>query len=244
MTSGTQDVALHQTVPISATIAADPAETALRELYFHAAGTVRLGMIASADGKATGPDGSSRSLNGPEDLRILRTLRSVADVVLVGGNTARSERYADIRLPRALSDARAALGMPETPDLAVVTYSGSIPQGLSPERTWIVTTQDSPAARSPEEPWRSRVITAGELSLDPQLLVDALTHKGLGAVLCEGGPALAQLMLARAVVSDFCLTRSPELGGGDSPRVPGIPPDMTLKHRLEGGNFVMERWVV
>lgn len=238
------EAVLRMTVPEGATIAADSGEPKLRRLYAHPTGVVRLGMIASADKKASGPDGSSRSLNGPEDLRILRTLRSVADVVLVGANTARSESYTDIRLPGALADARDNLGQPGAPDLAIVTYSGDIPEGLDPDRTWIVTTEDSPAARGAHGSWKSRVITAGKSSLDPQYIVDGLSHRGLKAVLCEGGPALAQLMLARGVVHEYCLTHSPRAGGDDSPLVPPVPADMALRHRLDGGGFVMERWCV
>ena len=238
------EVVLHMTFPDRSTLPGDSGESKLRHLYAHPPGVVRLGMIASHDGKASGPDGSSRSLNGPEDLRILRTLRSVADVVLVGASTARSEKYTDIRLPGALADARENAGMPGAPDLAIVTYSGDIPAGLDPERTWIITTSDSPAARAAQGPWHSRVITAGESSLDPQYVVDGLAYQGLKTVLCEGGPALAQLMLARGVVHEYCLTRSPHVGGEHSPLKPPVPPEMSLRHRLEGGGFVMERWSV
>src|SRR5680860_1163984 len=106
-------------------------------VYAHHPGVLRLGMIASADGRASGPDGSSRSLNGPADHRILRLLRAQADVVLVGGATARNEHYTDVPLP-----AEAAAG----PDLAIVSHNGAIPDGLDPQRTWLVTTSQAPAA--------------------------------------------------------------------------------------------------
>src|SRR5660398_275303 len=72
-------------------------------VYAQHPGVVRLGMIASADGRASGPDGSSRSLNGPADHRILRLLRAQADVVLVGArppetSTTRTVSYTHLTL--------------------------------------------------------------------------------------------------------------------------------------------------
>jgi 5-amino-6-(5-phosphoribosylamino)uracil reductase len=237
------EVVLRMTTPQQVLVPADSGESRLRQVYAHEPGTVRLGLIASADGKASGPDGSSRSLNGPEDLRILRTLRSLADVVVVGGRTARNEHYTDIRLPGALADAREHAGQPGAPDLAIVTFRGAIPDGLDPERTWIVTTAGSPASQVAEGAWRERIIEAGSTYLDARLAVVGLHERGLAAVLCEGGPELARAMLEGGVVHDYCLTHSPHLGGEDAASVPAVPAHMELAHRLDGAGFVMERWV-
>ena len=201
-------------------------------LYPQESGTLRLGMIASRDGYAAGPDGSSRSLNGPADHRILRALRAQADVVLVGGATVRAERYADIPAP-----ADAAHG----PDLAIVTRSGHIPTGLDPARTWVVTTSDSPAsAATGMDP--DRVIIVGDRVINPTRLTHELAARNLGRILCEGGPTLAGWLLDVDAVDEFCLTHSPLVGGKDQSRIPTIPDTMTLAHRLTGGGFTMERW--
>lgn len=239
---------LQMTWPESRLLPEDEAESHLRVHYAQAPGTVRLGLIASADGRAAGSDGSSRSLNGPEDLRILRTLRSQADVVLVGARTARTENYADVAVRPALASSRADAGMAPMPDLALVTHGGEIPPGLTPARTWIVTTAASPAAlhpghTAPDSPWASRVIRAGTDHLDLASAVAALAERGLSRVLCEGGPELARLLLAHGLVDDYCLTRSPATGSDTAPTVPPVPEDWRLAHRLTGGEFVMERWV-
>ena len=215
----------------------DSAEQAIRPLYELPSGAgMRLSLIRAADGSAVGIDGSSRSLNGPEDLRILRVTRSLADVVIVGGRTARAESYGDIRLRAELLAAR---GSPP-PDLAIVTHSGAVPNGLDPERTWIVTTANAPAA-SMEGDLAGRLVIAGEDSLDPALMVTRLQTLGYRSLLCEGGPALAELMVAADVVTDYCLTPSP-LPAGDGARVPRVPDRMRLAHTLRGGGYTMERW--
>ena len=202
-------------------------------VYAHHPGVLRLEMIASADGRASGPDGSSRSLNGPADHRILRLLRAQADVVLVGGATARNEHYQDLPVPAA-----AASG----PDLAIVSYDGSIPAGLDPKRTWVVTTSRAPAASEPPLP-ADRVIIAGDDAIDAEAMTAAFATHGISKILCEGGPTLASWLLAANAVDDICLTRSAVAGGDDQPAAPRIPMCFALTRRLEGGGFTMERWI-
>ena len=237
------DTTLRLVTPRVLEIAPDSSESELRRLYAHRVGELRLGLICSADGKAAGPDGSSRSINGPHDVRVLVALRALADVVLVGGRTARRERYGDIGLPYDLEITRSAANQPRLPDLAIATHGGILPPGLDPERTWIVTTAGSPAAQGASGPWKDRVILAGQDVLSPRSVIKELHERGLPRVLCEGGPELAAQFLARGVVSDVCLTRSPLPGGPDAPLVPEVPASMRLSHRLEGGGFVMERWL-
>ncbi len=202
-------------------------------VYAHPPGVMRLGMITSADGRVAGPDGSSRSLNGPADHRILRLLRAQADIVLVGGATARNEHYTDIPLP-----AEAATG----PDLAIVSHDGAIPAGLDPQRTWVVTTSQAPAALDSPVP-ADRVIIAGDDALDSHALTAAFAARGLSKILCEGGPTLASWLLAANAVDDICLTRSAVSSGGNQPALPRIPTCFALTRRLEGGAFTMERWI-
>lgn len=220
----------------------DRAERDLRALYRVPCPWVRVSMIQSTDGRATGPDGSSRSLNGEEDLRILRVARSWADVVLVGAQTARAEEYGDVPLRPELVSARAGSFRLRMPDLAIVTASGDVPEDLDPDRTWLVTHEHSPAAELADE-WGERVIIAGQSAVDPSRVVSELTRRGLMRVLCEGGPLLASMMFDADVVDDYCLTTSPRAGSDDAPLVPPVPHGFALAHTLAGNGFRMERWI-
>ena len=53
---------------------------------------VRLNMIATVDG-AGSLDGHSAALGGPADKALFATLRALADVILVGAATMRTETY-------------------------------------------------------------------------------------------------------------------------------------------------------
>ena len=235
------DAVLTHVEPAGPDIAVDTSEPVLRELYRHRPGVVRIGLIRSVDGKAAGADGTSRTLGGAADMRVLRTLRALSDVVLVGAQTVRRERYGDIVLPPELAASRAGMHS-RLPDLAIATRSGILPPGLTPARTWIVTTAGSRASAL-AEPWASRVIVAGTDELAPRTIVRELEARGLSRILCEGGPTLAARLLGRGVVHEYCLTSSPVPGGAQAPATPAIPTTMRRAHLLRSGDFTMERFV-
>jgi riboflavin biosynthesis pyrimidine reductase len=238
---------LRQILPIEVDLPETEDEQELRRLYAHLPGVTRLGMSTSVNGKSAGPDGSSRSLGGPADGRIIRVLRSLADVVLVGAHTARTELYGDLTVRESLRQARLEAGLASEPVLAIVTRSGILPPHLCAERTIVVTTADAPAA-SASAPWATRTVIAGSTSLVPGAILEALHARGLERVLCEGGPRFAQTLLAATVIDDYCLTSSPHQGGEHAPAAVDVPRDLRLAHRLvttnaNGGDFTMDRWV-
>lgn len=231
---------LSQTHPIVRPLGETPSEDELRALYPHPPGMVRLGMIAGPHGEATGPDGSSRSLSGPEDLRIIRVLRAAADVVVVGAATATREHYASIAVRDALSATR-ALDQAPTPIVAVVGYSGTLPAGLGPDNALFITTAGAPAVSLAGE-WGYSLILAGRDEIAPHLMIAGLAERGLTRVLVEGGPALARLLLDHGAVTDYCLTESPFPGDENGPTVPEVPEGFRPIHTLKGGGFTMRRW--
>jgi riboflavin biosynthesis pyrimidine reductase len=170
----------------------------------------------------------------------MRVLRAAADVVIVGGATARREDYGPIRVRDALASTRAADQTP-APVLAVVTLTGSIPDGLEPGKTLLVTTRQAPAAALAPQ-WGDSLIVAGDMVLSPRDALDALADRGFTRVLCEGGPALARLFLYADAVDDYCLTASPHAGPEGAPRVPAVPDAMRLAHTLESEGFLFRRW--
>ena len=73
----------------------------------------RLNFVATTDGAAQGPDGSSESINNPADKRVFHLLRSLADVIIAGAGTVRDERY-----------------RPNPTTVCVVSRSGAVPPTL------------------------------------------------------------------------------------------------------------------
>ena len=84
---------------------------ALLELYRPPrADWLRLNLIATVTGGASGSDGTSETLTNPVDRRILGVIRQLADIVLIGAQSLRAEEYVQPRRSR----------------LAVVTASGDL----------------------------------------------------------------------------------------------------------------------
>lgn len=174
---------------------------------------LRLNLIASVDGSATGADGTSETLSNPADRRILGVIRSQADVVLIGAQTLRAEGYL----------------LPRRAHLAVATTTGEL-GGAHPPRPAAGASDDEPAARTSvlvlgpaavEERARA-TMTAAEvefLPVEPRGdgrpsaadLLAALRAHGARSIVCEGGPALAGQVLATGQVDEICLSTSPRI---------------------------------
>ena len=163
---------------------------------------LRINLIASVTGSATGVDGTSETLSSRPDRRILGVIRELADVVLVGAESVRTEGYQHPRRSR----------------LAVVTLSGDLagnrieaPEGAAP----IVICPPAAAARV-----RADLPGAEILALEPTGrsiaaadVVGVLRDRGFASVVCEGGPSLAGQLLEAGLVDELCLSTSPRLGG-------------------------------
>ncbi|HEU5149373.1 MAG TPA: dihydrofolate reductase family protein, partial [Iamia sp.] len=79
-------------------------------------------MVGGLDGSAA-VGGRVGALSDDTDATLFRSLRAVADVVVVGAETARRERYGPVVLTEALAASRVAAGLSPTPPIAVVSRS-------------------------------------------------------------------------------------------------------------------------
>lgn len=223
----------------------------LLEAYAHRSGRVRANFVATIDGAATGDDGRSGTINNASDLRVFETLRAVADVVLVGAGTARTEGYATLDVPERLTGARAALGLaPELP-LAVVTRSGLLSERLldGPRAPLVVTNErchhlDELRDRLGPD----HVLVHGNDDVDLSSALEDLAARGMSRVLTEGGPHLFGSLLSADLVDELCLTTTPQLVGGHPPRVVAAhawfdpPRTARLEHVLVEGSTLLARW--
>lgn len=233
-------------------------EPDLAELYAypgHVRRWLRANMVCSADGAAQA-DGASRGLSGPADVRVLRTLRGLADVVLVGAATVRTEGYLrPVAARPEFAEARAAAGRPPAAAIAVVSASLEIDfdtplytEALTPTIT--VTSADAPAHRLRRAEQAGEVLIAGSgHRVDLAGAVDVLTDSGRGRLLCEGGPKLLAAMLAAQRLDELCLSVSPQLRSGaglrilDGPELPAAV-GLTLHTLLADDGFLFARYLV
>jgi riboflavin biosynthesis pyrimidine reductase len=212
---------------------------------------VRVNMISSLDG-AISIDGRSGALGGAGDHAVFACLRTLADVVVVGAGTMRSEGYGPARLDATAQQQRAARGATPVPAIAVVTKAAKFDYTTpffteAQEPPLIVTTSRRAPEVEREAAGAAVVLGAGDDGVDLVAAFAALRERGAGNVLVEGGPGLNGDLARADLVDELCLTLSPRIVGGDGPRVMAgptmLPPIGTrLLHLLEDDGFLFARF--
>jgi riboflavin biosynthesis pyrimidine reductase len=210
---------------------------------------VMLNMVESVDG-ATALKGSATGLNDLDDRKLFLALRSVADVVLVGAQTVRSENLGPVRMSDEMLQHREAAGVGGVPRLAILSRS----LGIDPRHRIFSGSGSRPILVVPEDadPGRMRQMEAvADLAVtdtdDGHAVIDALGPAEV--VLCEGGPSVNSLLIAAGVVDEINLTISPVFGLGSSKRVAGHPDeldppqDLVLDRALVGDRSLFLRYL-
>lgn len=217
---------------------------------------VVVNMIASADGATTDEGGRSGGLGGPADREVFMALRSLADVIVAGGNTVRAENYGPPRTPAALEDARRRRGQAARPRIAVVSASLRLDPSMrlfaepNVSKPIVITIGEADRDARRKLETVADVVVAGDRQLDWTTAFEQLrAAAGAGVVVVEGGPIVNGQLWAEDLVDELCLTVAPVLAGGVAPRIANGPPlaalrRLTLAHVLEADGFLLLRYVV
>jgi riboflavin biosynthesis pyrimidine reductase len=180
---------------------------------------LRLNLVASINGNAAGPDGTSDGLTSRTDRRILGAIRRLSDVVLVGASSVRKEGYF----------------LPKTAPLAIITGSGDlsghqIPVDVAAGRVIVLCPPSAQDALESSLGDRAvTVITLPGPRISPAEAVTALHRLGHDSIVCEGGPSLAAQLIDADLVDELCLSTSPMLNGTDVPVLSGLARGKTLQ---------------
>jgi len=206
----------------------DPA--GLADAYRVAPGRhVRVNFIAALDG-AISVQGRSAGLGSDGDRRVFRTLRALADGVLVGAGTAAAEGYRPVLADSAVGVLRSELGRDPVQPVAIVSRRASlrpddqlVTDAVVP--TVLVTCAAAdPARRTALAAAGVDVLVCGDDDVDLPAALDALAGRGLQQLVCEGGPALFAAALAAGVVDELALSIAPMLVGGGPDLLPAALP--------------------
>ncbi|MFY9913413.1 MAG: dihydrofolate reductase family protein [Nocardioidaceae bacterium] len=217
---------------------------------------VRANFVSTVDGSAQGAESRSGALSSAADRSVFALLRSLADVVLVGGQTARIEGYQPV-LPSEVDGAlRARLGLTPTPAIAVVSRTMDLDAGLlagGAAPTLVLTTPAAAEAHA-DKLADATVVDAGRpgdpVHVDAGRMIDQLAALGYQRILCEGGPSLLYGLVTTRRLDELCLTISPQLVGGDPTRIlttgPWLEPAvrLDLRHLLTGDGALFSRYAV
>jgi riboflavin biosynthesis pyrimidine reductase len=211
---------------------------------------LRCNMIASVDGAAW-LDGRAGGLGNAADRRLLSLLRGLADVVIVGAETARPENYGPVRPSALWGEVRA--GRDPVPPLAVISRRLDLDFAaplFSAARTptIVITCESAPEDLLRNAQKHADVIVAGADLVDIGAAVDTLVGRGHTRLLCEGGPRLLGQLAAADRIDELCLTVSPILAAGDAARIVNDAPlsvaqPLRLAHVLEDEGLLFTRYV-
>ncbi len=195
---------------------------------------LRVNMVSTVDGAATGENGTSRSINNAADRMVFNLLRSQADVLVVGAGTLRDEGYGHNELP-----------------IVAVSRSGKVPPTLAdsePGKLLLATTQNAEGLEKARETLGAEnVLVLGSHRVDLAALRDMLVERGMPRILSEGGPHLLRDLLDQGCADEVCITTVPRMIGGGNPRISDGPPidaHLTLHSMVEEEGTLMARWLV
>ncbi|KIA60564.1 pyrimidine reductase family protein [Nocardia vulneris] len=214
---------------------------------------VRANFVVSVDG-AIATNGSSGGLTSPLDQYVLKLLRDLSDVVLVGANTIRAEDYIGIRTTDERRQWRIARGRPPVPPIAVVSGSANIdPRSRLLTNTEvppiILTTTTAPAeAKADLAAAGAEVIELGSGAIEAAAIIHTLAERGLREIVCEGGALLTGQLVADHYLNELCITTAPTVLGGTSARMTyspqGTATAMTCQHIVfDADGAQLARWV-
>lgn len=209
-------------------------------------------MVAGLDGTSA-IAGKVGALSTPVDQALFRSMREIADVVLVGAETVRAEGYGLVRLSEEAKFARITAGKPPTPPVAVVSGSLQLDWRLKLFRsapahapTMVITNDSADPAALAEAKRHATVLAAGRDRVDPAEVLQALAGMGHRVVLCEGGPTVLGEFMAADRLDELCLTIAPVMGGDNLPV--SLTPDgaglrnFSLEHVLTHEDTVFLRY--
>jgi riboflavin biosynthesis pyrimidine reductase len=182
-------------------------------------------MVSSIDG-STVVDSNSRGLSSKADQEVLLTLRDLADVLIVGAATVRIEGYKPPRKPGQRVGVVSRRGDVDATSSLFTSGAG-----------FLILPDDAP-------PTSIESVRAGTGEVD---LAGALAKLDADFVQAEGGATLNGALAAADLIDELNLTISPQLAGGDGPRVTGgaaqLAFRMHLAHVLEEDGFLFTRYL-
>lgn len=214
-----------------------------------------LNMVASVDG-AIAVDGVSGGLGGSGDALTFRAIRASCDWILVAAGTARAERYQIPRPAPDVAEVRLATGRSRAARLAVVTASVDLDPSLpmfadqrpGDELPLIITGAGPPSDRVSALTGRAEFLHLRAARPSPRLVIDELHRRGASVVLAEGGPTWNGQLAEADLIDELCLTISPHLVGGASPRILGntgvsLVGELSLERLLEHDGALFARYL-
>lgn len=213
---------------------------------------VMLNMISSKNGLAT-LNGTSGPLGGPADKALFRTLRGLADVILVAAGTVRTENYSVPAISDRATQIRASQNRSHLPTITVVTNS----LNLDPESPLFSSSDYRPAILTSKTGFNEGTLSLfknidtfqiGESLVDLKEAIPTLAEAYGPVILVEGGPNLNQQLVDLDLFDEFCITVSPRYSSDPRSQLVTTAEsyqtgEVILDRELTVGDFTFQRFL-
>ncbi len=232
----------------------DLLETYISDGRSHSSGSpwTMLNMISSKNGLSTF-NGKSGPLGGEPDRALFRTLRGLADVILVAAGTVRIENYSFPVITDRTAQIRRSLKKPPLPTIVVVTNSMNL-DPMSPlfnnpnYRTGIFTSTRTLEQEETEHFANTDFFHTGGEQVDLRKAIAVLAETYGPLILVEGGPRLNQQLVRLDLFDELCITispiSSPDVQSQEITTATSYQPgEMVLDRRMQVGEFIFERFL-
>lgn len=192
---------------------------------------VRAVAISTAFGSFTA-SGTSGALGNDADKEVMLALREWADVVLVGSGTVKAEDYGPADIPIAVVSRSLDF------DTSAKLFSGSGPLILTPDES-LTDAELAPRREALAEAGAELVGTSSGSAAE---IVDTLRGRGLGRIVCEGGPSLYAAMFEASLIDVLHLTCAPFVNGEPSGLDGDIDVELELEDVYSAGSHIFARY--
>lgn len=180
---------------------------------------VFINVISSVDGNAA-MEGKASAIGTAHDRRVMRTLRSKADAVMIGAGTLRAEK---------LSLGLDAEDADPSPLAVILTTTGDVPLDSNllryKDQKILVLLADSATDSASfgrhAEVLRIRTGSSGRVDLASAIEI-LKTERAVNRLLVEGGPTLNHAMISEALADELFVTLAPKLLGTGDPDAPTV----------------------
>jgi len=210
---------------------------------------VAINMVSSIDGR-TAIGGKASRIGSETDRRVMRTLRSRADAVMIGAGTLRAEK-----LSLGLDDP-----VGPQPLAVIATSTGDVPLRRNlivgeGQKVLVITTHHAPKDLDDQLAGQAHVLRvpatlSGAVDLGEALRVLKAEH-AVELLLVEGGPSLNHALISSNLADELFLTLAPKLLGGildESPTILNGPVlaarDVNLLSAHLAGNELFLRYTL
>lgn len=170
----------------------------------------RANMVQTLDGSILDSQGKIDLITNEIDKAVFRLLRQLSDVIIVGSNTANTNKYEDIKVSDSNKELRKKLKLQQKPRLAIITNNFNLEKDFFEK--WkdinppIIYTNMQNESRVKNITNYAEIVFCGEKEVNLKNMKKDLINRSFKRILCEGGPNFLSSLFKQNLIDELDLT--------------------------------------